>query len=63
MNSRQVYDITERKNFCSGDCYKRSSFLKAQVATSPLWLREKDDDGGGDMPDPPKFYDEADCDG
>ena len=59
---QQVYDITERKNFCSNDCCKRSNFLKEQVATSPLWLRERDD-GGGDRPDPPKFYDEADCDG
>lgn len=58
----KVYDITERKNFCSNDCCKRSNFLKEQVATSPLWLRERDD-GGGDRPDPPKFYDEADCDG
>ena len=61
MNSRQVYDITERKNFCSDDCYKKSNFLKSQLATSPLWLREKEN-GGGDRPIPPKFYDEADSD-
>ena len=54
----QVYDITERKNFCSNFCFKRSNFLKAQVSTSPLWLREKGD-GGGDRPDPPKFYEES----
>ena len=54
----QVYDITERKNFCSNNCFKRSNFLKAQVSTSPLWLREKGD-GGGDRPDPPKFYEES----
>ena len=54
----QVYDITERKNFCSDSCFKRSNFLKAQVSTSPLWLREKGD-GGGDRPDPPKFYEES----
>ena len=54
----QVYDITERKNFCSNNCFKRSNFLKAQVSTSPLWLREKGD-SGGDRPDPPKFYEES----
>ena len=54
----QVYDITERKNFCSDSCFKRSNFLKAQVSTSPLWLRERGD-GSGDRPDPPKFYEES----
>ena len=58
MFRQQVYDITERKNFCSNYCFKRSNFLKAQVSTSPLWLREKGD-GGGDRPDPPKFYEES----
>ena len=58
MFHQQVYDITERKNFCSNSCFKRSNFLKSQVSTSPLWLREKGD-SGGDRPDPPKFYEES----
>jgi len=36
----KVFDITDRKNFCSNLCYKASKFLKDQVLTSPLWLRE-----------------------
>ncbi|XP_065217961.1 putative RNA polymerase II subunit B1 CTD phosphatase RPAP2 homolog [Planococcus citri] len=38
----KVYDITERKSFCSNQCYKASIFLKNQLYTSPLWLREKE---------------------
>lgn len=39
----KVYDITERKNFCSNNCYKSSIFLKEQVLTSPLWVRKEED--------------------
>ncbi|XP_069668706.1 putative RNA polymerase II subunit B1 CTD phosphatase RPAP2 [Periplaneta americana] len=39
----KVYDITERKNFCSNQCYKASTYLKAQLLTSPLWLRDKEE--------------------
>uniref|UniRef100_A0A182NES9 RTR1-type domain-containing protein n=1 Tax=Anopheles dirus TaxID=7168 RepID=A0A182NES9_9DIPT len=39
----KVYDITERKNFCSGDCYKASNYIKQQMLTSPLWLRDQED--------------------
>lgn len=38
----RVYDITERKNFCSNHCYKASSYLKAQLLSSPLWIRDKE---------------------
>lgn len=38
----KVYDITERKNFCSNHCYKASSYVKAQLLSSPLWLRDKE---------------------
>uniref|UniRef100_H2ZGM2 RNA polymerase II subunit B1 CTD phosphatase RPAP2 homolog n=1 Tax=Ciona savignyi TaxID=51511 RepID=H2ZGM2_CIOSA len=37
-----VYDITERKKFCSNICYKRSKFIEEQIPTYPLWLRETD---------------------
>ncbi|KFB39090.1 AGAP008431-PA-like protein [Anopheles sinensis] len=39
----KVYDITERKNFCSGECYKASNYVKQQMLTSPLWLRDQED--------------------
>lgn len=43
LSNKKVYDITERKNFCSGDCYKASNFVKEQMLTSPLWLRDQED--------------------
>lgn len=39
----KVYDLTERKKFCSNDCYKSSIFLKEQVLTTPLWVRKEED--------------------
>lgn len=41
--TNKVYDISERKNFCSGKCYKSSNYLKEQLLTSPLWLRDQED--------------------
>ncbi|XP_019643158.1 PREDICTED: putative RNA polymerase II subunit B1 CTD phosphatase RPAP2 [Branchiostoma belcheri] len=38
----KVYDITERKNFCSNWCYKASQYYKNQLFTSPVWAREKE---------------------
>ncbi|KAH8377481.1 hypothetical protein KR093_005683, partial [Drosophila rubida] len=38
----KVYDLTERKKFCSGECFKASEYIKAQIPTSPLWLRDKE---------------------
>ncbi|XP_046388162.1 RNA polymerase II subunit B1 CTD phosphatase Rpap2 [Ischnura elegans] len=42
VKTNKVYDITERKHFCSNNCYKASSFLKEQLLTSPVWLRESE---------------------
>lgn len=39
----KVYDITERKKFCSNKCYKSSVYLKEQILTTPLWVRKEDD--------------------
>lgn len=39
----KVYDITERKKFCSNKCFKSSVYLKEQILTSPLWVRREDD--------------------
>lgn len=36
----KVYDIKERKNFCSNKCFKANKFIKDQMHTSPLWLRD-----------------------
>ncbi|XP_055599482.1 putative RNA polymerase II subunit B1 CTD phosphatase RPAP2 homolog [Uranotaenia lowii] len=43
LSSKKVYDITERKNFCTGQCFKASNYLKEQMLTSPLWLRDQED--------------------
>uniref|UniRef100_A0A182XFT5 RTR1-type domain-containing protein n=1 Tax=Anopheles quadriannulatus TaxID=34691 RepID=A0A182XFT5_ANOQN len=43
VTQNKVFDITERKNFCSGDCYKASNYIKQQMLTSPLWLRDQED--------------------
>lgn len=40
--SNKVYDITERKKFCTDKCYKASIFVKEQMLRSPLWLRDKE---------------------
>ena len=42
MRTNKVYNIEERKLFCSAVCFKSSSFLRDQLETSPLWLREGD---------------------
>lgn len=39
----KVYDLTERKNYCSGNCLRKSTFVKVQLLTSPLWLRDNED--------------------
>ncbi|XP_062593080.1 putative RNA polymerase II subunit B1 CTD phosphatase RPAP2 [Saccostrea cucullata] len=40
--TNKVYDITDRKNFCSNECYKASVFFQKQIATSPLWSRKEE---------------------
>lgn len=39
----KVYDITERKKFCSNKCFKSSVYLREQILTSPLWIRKDED--------------------
>lgn len=41
--TNKVYDLSERKNFCSASCFKRSNYVKEQLLTSPLWLRDQED--------------------
>ncbi|XP_013775775.1 putative RNA polymerase II subunit B1 CTD phosphatase RPAP2 isoform X2 [Limulus polyphemus] len=40
LRTKKVYDITERKQFCSNQCFKASKYFKQQLSTSPIWLRE-----------------------
>lgn len=40
--TNQVYDITDRKKFCSSNCFRASNFVHAQLLTSPLWLRDQE---------------------
>ncbi|XP_065161492.1 putative RNA polymerase II subunit B1 CTD phosphatase RPAP2 [Atheta coriaria] len=38
----KVYDLTDRKKYCSNFCYKASTHIKSQIDNSPLWLRKAD---------------------
>ncbi|XP_047445153.1 putative RNA polymerase II subunit B1 CTD phosphatase rpap2 [Mugil cephalus] len=38
--TNKVYDITERKCFCSNFCYKASKEFELQISNTPLWLRQ-----------------------
>ncbi|XP_068995673.1 putative RNA polymerase II subunit B1 CTD phosphatase rpap2 [Embiotoca jacksoni] len=40
--TNKVYDITERKCFCSNICYKASKEFELQISKMPLWLRHHD---------------------
>ncbi|XP_054448104.1 putative RNA polymerase II subunit B1 CTD phosphatase RPAP2 [Pteronotus mesoamericanus] len=40
--TNKVYDITERKCFCSNFCYKASKYFEAQIPKSPVWVREEE---------------------
>ncbi|XP_047374417.1 putative RNA polymerase II subunit B1 CTD phosphatase RPAP2 isoform X1 [Sciurus carolinensis] len=40
--TNKVYDITERKSFCSNFCYKASKFFEAQIPKTPIWVREEE---------------------
>ncbi|XP_038063985.1 putative RNA polymerase II subunit B1 CTD phosphatase Rpap2 isoform X2 [Patiria miniata] len=41
--TNKVYDITDRKCFCSQFCYKASKFFEAQLSDSPLWTRDMEE--------------------
>ncbi|XP_049454993.1 putative RNA polymerase II subunit B1 CTD phosphatase rpap2 isoform X1 [Epinephelus fuscoguttatus] len=38
--TNKVYDITERKCYCSNFCYKASKEFELQISKTPLWLRQ-----------------------
>lgn len=35
----KVYDIGDRKRYCSAECYKSSKYLETQISSVPIWLR------------------------
>uniref|UniRef100_A0A8C3TKI6 RNA polymerase II subunit B1 CTD phosphatase RPAP2 homolog n=1 Tax=Catharus ustulatus TaxID=91951 RepID=A0A8C3TKI6_CATUS len=41
--TNRVYDITERKCFCSNFCYRASKYFEAQISRSPVWMREEEE--------------------
>lgn len=43
LTKTKIYDLTERKNYCSGCCFKKSLYLKVQLLTSPLWMRDQEE--------------------
>ncbi|XP_018586327.1 putative RNA polymerase II subunit B1 CTD phosphatase rpap2 [Scleropages formosus] len=40
--TNKVYDITERKCFCSNFCYRASKYFEVQISKTPLWLRAEE---------------------
>ncbi|XP_077309045.1 putative RNA polymerase II subunit B1 CTD phosphatase RPAP2 isoform X2 [Lithobates pipiens] len=38
--TNKVFDITERKCFCSDFCYRASKYYEAQIPETPVWSRE-----------------------
>lgn len=40
IKSNKVYDITNRKNFCSDICFQRADYLLNQLSSEPLYLRK-----------------------
>nr|XP_003220143.1 PREDICTED: putative RNA polymerase II subunit B1 CTD phosphatase RPAP2 isoform X1 [Anolis carolinensis]XP_016848655.1 PREDICTED: putative RNA polymerase II subunit B1 CTD phosphatase RPAP2 isoform X2 [Anolis carolinensis] len=40
--TNKVYDITERKCFCSNFCYRASKYFEGQISQSPVWLRDEE---------------------
>uniref|UniRef100_A0A8C3R888 RNA polymerase II subunit B1 CTD phosphatase RPAP2 homolog n=1 Tax=Cyanoderma ruficeps TaxID=181631 RepID=A0A8C3R888_9PASS len=46
--TNRVYDITERKCFCSNFCYRASKYFEAQISKSPVWMREEENGQSGE---------------
>lgn len=42
VTTKKVYDLTERKNFCSFVCMRASNYIRIQLLTSPLWMRDQE---------------------
>ena len=61
--NNRVYDLTERKNYCSQKCMKHSSFLKEQISQTPLWLRNQDEKSVIFYDERKKTEDRTECSG
>ncbi|KAM5147777.1 putative RNA polymerase II subunit B1 CTD phosphatase RPAP2 isoform 2-T2 [Mantella aurantiaca] len=46
--TNKVYDITERKCFCSDFCYRASKYYEAQIPITPVWSREGESGHSGE---------------
>lgn len=44
LQTHQVFDITDRKMFCSNLCFTKSNYLKDQLEEEPLWIRGLEED-------------------
>ncbi|XP_041481519.1 putative RNA polymerase II subunit B1 CTD phosphatase RPAP2 [Lytechinus variegatus] len=40
LKSKKVFDITERKNFCSQRCFQAYKYYQAQLNDEPVWSRD-----------------------
>lgn len=40
--TKTVYELADRRNFCSGHCMRSSNYIKVQLLTSPLWMRDNE---------------------
>ncbi|KAG8555697.1 hypothetical protein GDO81_017783 [Engystomops pustulosus] len=40
--TNKVYDITERKCFCSNFCYRASKYYETQIPKTPVWSRDEE---------------------
>ncbi|KAM4640635.1 putative RNA polymerase II subunit B1 CTD phosphatase RPAP2 isoform 2-T2 [Discoglossus pictus] len=45
--TNKVYDITERKCFCSNFCYRASKYYETQIPSSPIWMRAEESGQSG----------------
>ncbi|XP_077189129.1 putative RNA polymerase II subunit B1 CTD phosphatase RPAP2 [Paroedura picta] len=47
--NNKVYDISERKCFCSNFCYRASKYFEGQISKSPVWLQEEEEERTPDI--------------
>ncbi|XP_076039628.1 putative RNA polymerase II subunit B1 CTD phosphatase RPAP2 isoform X2 [Oratosquilla oratoria] len=44
IRHNSVYDITNRRNFCSDVCYEASEIVQKQISTAPMYLRVEEEE-------------------
>jgi hypothetical protein len=40
LANKKVYDLSQRKKFCSNSCFKCSNYYASQLPTTPIWTRD-----------------------